>query len=307
MLVNICMITYNHEAYIAQAIESILMQITSFDTRLIIGEDCGRDGTRRICMEYAERYPDKITLIPATENVGMLQNFHRTYRACTGKYIAFCEGDDYWTDEHKLQKQVDFLENNPSYSSCFHKVKLRTERNAGGGKEWIMHSSFEKDTFDTKDLLGPWFIASPSFVFVNYPDLELPDWFFNCRFGDLPFMLFLSLRGNIKLIDEVMAVYRQHDQGMSIAYKVYDKVMVMIYIYASFDIHTNYKFHETIRNSVKFEVDTHIPPRIVQAPTLWQKFIERLKPAYSYLRRVLKLNDKKAAVAPSSPTRHYAP
>jgi len=289
MLVNICMITYNHEAYVAEAIESILQQKTSFSTRLIIGEDCGPDKTRQICMDYAERYPEKITLLPAGPNVGALRNFLRTYKACEGKYIAFCEGDDYWTDPYKLQKQVNFLENNPSYSSCFHKVKIRMERNGGNGREWVMHHAFEKDSFDTKDLLGPWFIASPSFVFVNYPDLELPDWFFHCQFGDLPFMLLLSLRGNIKLIDEVMAVYRQHDQGMSIAYKAYDKVMVMVYIYASFDIYTKYKYHETIRNSVKFEIDTHIPPRIVVAPTSWQKLAEKLKPSYSFLRKVLKI------------------
>jgi glycosyltransferase involved in cell wall biosynthesis len=283
MLVNICMITYNHENYIAEAIESVLRQVTTFTTRLIIAEDCSTDRTGVICMEYAAKYPEKITMLDNASNIGMMQNFVRCYRACEGKYIAFCEGDDYWTDPYKLQKQVDFLEANPDHSGCFHNVILKQQRD-GENSEWPLHESLSKDSFDTVDVLGPWFIPSPSFVFVNYPGFILPDWFYNCTYGDLPFMLLLSLKGNFKYLNEIMAVYRLHDKGMTTVHKAYDKVMLMVYIYASFDIHTKYTFHQAVRNAVIYEMDRHIPLRItaktngLETPLKkWKRYYQRLK------------------------------
>ena len=107
-LLSIASITYNHEQFIAQAIESWLMQKTSFEIEIIIGEDCSTDNTRAIIEKYRKLHPDLIKLIISESNVGMMPNFIRTLAACRGKYIALCEGDDYWTDPYKLQKQVDF-------------------------------------------------------------------------------------------------------------------------------------------------------------------------------------------------------
>ena len=107
-LVSIASITYNHEKFIAQAIDSFLMQETDFDFEIIIGEDCSTDDTLKIIKEYKAKYPDIIKLITSESNVGMMTNFIRTLEACSGKYIALCEGDDYWTDTLKLQKQVNF-------------------------------------------------------------------------------------------------------------------------------------------------------------------------------------------------------
>jgi glycosyltransferase involved in cell wall biosynthesis len=114
-LVSIKTMTYNHAPYISKCIEGVLMQKTDFNFELVIGEDCSTDGTREICKEYAERYPDIIKLEISASNVGARINSLRADNACVGKYIAFCEGDDYWTDPYKLQKQVDFLEANPDY------------------------------------------------------------------------------------------------------------------------------------------------------------------------------------------------
>lgn len=109
-LVSVCMITYNHESYISQAIEGILAQKTDFHFVLVIGEDCSTDNTRKICQEYKEKYPNKICLLLPKRNLGMQLNFIDTLKASIGKYIAICEGDDYWTDSYKLQKQIDLLE-----------------------------------------------------------------------------------------------------------------------------------------------------------------------------------------------------
>ena len=136
--VSVCMITYNHEQFISQAIEGILMQKTDFPIELIIGEDCSTDSTRQICTEYQEKYPDKINLQLRKNNLGFYQNWAVTLQACTGKYIALCEGDDYWTDPLKLQKQVDFLEANPDYSVCSHLYSCYNENK----KETFINKKF---------------------------------------------------------------------------------------------------------------------------------------------------------------------
>lgn len=266
MTVSICMITYNHESFIAQAIEGILMQETDFPFELVIGEDHSTDSTLSICREYSEKFPGKIRLITSPQNVGMTANFLRTYRACQGTYIAFCEGDDYWTDKQKLQKQANFLSENPLLSSCFHNVILKRQRN-NEFSEWPLHEKpLPRKTFGTADVLGPWFIPSPSFMFRNYPDFEIPDWFHNCKYGDLPFMLLLTLRGEIGYIDEIMAVYRLHDTGMTTKFANYDKIMIMIYIYCNFDIYTQFAYHAQIRNSVEYEILRELPMNKYENP-----------------------------------------
>lgn len=112
-LVSVKMITYNHEPYIRKAIDCVLMQKMNFPFELVIGEDCSTDGTREIVFDYAKRYPDIIQVITSEQNVGMKKNGRRTGQACRGKYIAYCEGDDYWHRDDKLQIQVDYLESHP--------------------------------------------------------------------------------------------------------------------------------------------------------------------------------------------------
>ena len=112
-LASIVMITYNHEPYIKQAIESVLSQKVAFSIELVIGEDCSTDRTREIVMEYQKKHSDIIRVIISDKNVGMTKNFMRTLRACRGKYIALCEGDDFWHEPNKLQIQCDYLEKHP--------------------------------------------------------------------------------------------------------------------------------------------------------------------------------------------------
>ncbi len=119
------MITYNHASFIAQAIEGVMLQKTSYPFELIIGEDCSTDETRKIAFEYQKKYPDVVRVITSEKNVGMKANGLRTLKACRGAYIAFCEGDDYWQHPHKLQLQAAYLEQHPdcglvysSYDVC---------------------------------------------------------------------------------------------------------------------------------------------------------------------------------------------
>ncbi len=114
-LVSVHMITYNQAVY-TSGYRRGLGADTTFPIELVIGEDCSTDGTREIVFEYQRQHPDLIRLVVSDSNVGASDNSRRSLALCRGKYIAFCEGDDYWTDSYKLQKQADFLGSNPDYS-----------------------------------------------------------------------------------------------------------------------------------------------------------------------------------------------
>src|SRR5262249_39772783 len=119
--------TYNHEAYVAQAIEGVLAQQADFPIELVIGEDCSTDNTRSICSTFAKRHPEVIVLLAQDKNLGLVANGRAVFRACRGQYLAMCEGDDYWTDPRKLQKQADLLDKHPSWSGCFHRTRTISE------------------------------------------------------------------------------------------------------------------------------------------------------------------------------------
>jgi glycosyltransferase involved in cell wall biosynthesis len=136
VMVSVCMITYNHEPFISQAIEGVLMQQSNFFFELVIGEDCSTDSTWEICEGYAQKHPEIIRLLPSERNLGMMPNFVRTLDICTGKYIALCEGDDYWIDPYKLQKQVDFLEENPDYGLVHSECNFYYQKNSKLIRSW---------------------------------------------------------------------------------------------------------------------------------------------------------------------------
>ena len=205
--VSIFLLTYNQERYIAQTVDSILMQITNFRYQLVIGEDCSTDKTRIICKKFAGQYPQKIKLLPSLgKNVGLIANYVRTIKECDGKYIAICDGDDYWIDELKLQKQVDILEANPDYSIVYTKVKKLYPE--GVFKESIIKNRKQVTKFE--DLVHDNFIPSVSVLFRNKQKLmKLPDWIINFPYGDWPTYLWtVKDSGSIFFLDQTTAVYR---------------------------------------------------------------------------------------------------
>lgn len=125
--ISIFMITYNHEPYIRQALDSILSQKVNCQYKIVVGEDRSSDNTRSILQEYAGNHPEKFTLLLNDQNKGWMENFRQTLEACKGRYIAFLEGDDYWTNPSKLQHQLDFLNRNPEYNACFHNARVIDE------------------------------------------------------------------------------------------------------------------------------------------------------------------------------------
>ena len=122
-LVSVCMTAYNHAPYIGRAIEGVLSQRTTFAVELVLSDDCSTDGTGAICRDYAARYPDRIRLLTGDVNVGMRANYRRTIEACRGRYVAMCDGDDWWCDPLKLQRQVEALEADPACGICYTRVR----------------------------------------------------------------------------------------------------------------------------------------------------------------------------------------
>ena len=210
-IVSVCMITHNHEAFIMQAIESVLMQKTDFLIELVIGEDFSADQTRQICLEYQQKYPEVIRVLPRDKNLGMIANFVDTLKNCKAKYIALCEGDDYWTDPLKVQKQVDFLEANSDYVICFHDVGMLRADNTFQ-PHLLFGKQAEISTFE--NLAETNFIPTVSCVFRNNLFKEFPAWFIDMPLGDWILHLINAQFGKIKYLNEVMAVYRLHNNGI---------------------------------------------------------------------------------------------
>lgn len=201
-------ITYNHINYISQCIEGILMQKTDFEFEIIIGDDLSTDGTREILENYAIQNPSLIKLNLRTERglgIPGKENFVSTLQMCKGEYITLCDGDDYWTDPYKLQKQVDFLEANPDYVLSFHKVKI-LKPDGSLVPDFITKVPENYETQETLARLGN-YIHTPSVVFRNIIK-ELPKEFLLSPIGDFYLYMLLTEHGKIKYLEDEMAVYR---------------------------------------------------------------------------------------------------
>lgn len=213
-IVSICVITYNHGAYIAETIDSLLSQKTDFKYKIVIGEDKSKDNTREICEAYAQRHPNKIELLSSDRNYGMIENFIRTLLACEGKYIAICEGDDYWVDDYKLQKQYDLLKANPDKVLCFTESYII---NATGERSTDYVPVPVKDEYTMKDVLymGRCYIHTATLFFRNILQVPLPGFFHNALSGDIALQLILLDKGNAVCLREETAVYRKHAGGIT--------------------------------------------------------------------------------------------
>ena len=143
--ISICIITYNHELFITDAIKSILKQDISVPYEIIIGDDCSSDKTRQLCSDLAEEYPSVITLLPKENNLGITGNFFRTLAHCRGRYIAVCEGDDFWTDGQKLSKQYTFLEGNSDFGLVYTDIEIKnTSATAISWPQYFSGEIFDK-------------------------------------------------------------------------------------------------------------------------------------------------------------------
>ncbi len=254
-LIDVLVLTYNQEKYIAEAIESVLMQKTDFNFRIIIGDDCSTDRTREICIDYKEKYPDKIELVFHKQNFGAVKNFYITYQSCNAKYLAMLDGDDYWTSPIKLQKQIDFLENNGDYSACFHQV---TQLNLNNNETKIIPVNIKKSNLEIEDIIAlpttGWIINTSSLVFRIQSLGILPKWFIKFNLGDWTLVLLSSINGKTFFLNEVMSTYRINSGGLmqSIQFANHKVIYTLLKIFKEFNSYTNYKFRNLIYIQLRY-------------------------------------------------------
>ena len=208
MKVSVCIITYNHEAYIEACLEGAVSQVLNCDYEIVIGEDLSSDGTLAICKRYAEAYPHLIKLISGPVNVGMTNNGLRTFAACTGDYLAICEGDDYWTDPHKLQRQVDFLEAHPDYSMVAENGLIMDTRT---GTEQPFNNMEERDLEIHHLLAKRQFPTASVLLRRNMLDASLLNYKFS---ADTFLWCFLARKGKIRYFPTISSVYRKGTHGI---------------------------------------------------------------------------------------------
>tara|TARA_B110000483_G_C18134875_1_gene519063 strand:+ start:75 stop:1055 length:981 start_codon:yes stop_codon:yes gene_type:complete len=217
ILVSVCMITYKHEEFIEQAINAILMQKIDFNLELLISDDNSPDNTEKIVTRIRENHihGNKINYVRHKENKGMLPNFNWALNHCKGKYIALCEGDDYWTDPNKLQKQVDFLAKNKQISLCVHQTEVQRNEN------FVKHFTpmeVARGSYGLRNVLNNYSgfeFHTSSFVFRK-SDFDTE--FFSSQSwqgGDVMTTLILLKKGNIYYLNDVMSIYRLHPGGIT--------------------------------------------------------------------------------------------
>lgn len=205
---SVCMIAFNHAAFIEQSIESILSQDADFEFELVIGDDCSSDGTADICARFAS-LDARVRLLPIEKNLGVMPNFVRTLLECRGEYIAICEGDDFWTDRGKLRKQVQFLDRHPDYAGAAHQsIVLATDKPVSNFKENVPSS------IGTDGLLAGRLFHTASVLFRR-PVLGLFCGSPPVLSCDRLLNLCISFLGLIHYSDEPMCAYRLHGAGMS--------------------------------------------------------------------------------------------
>ncbi len=249
MKLSILIVTYNHEKYIAQALESVLMQEVDFDYEIVVGEDCSTDNTRDILLAYHRKYPLKFKLLLHDKNQGACTNFVQSFKACSGDYIAYLEGDDYWTSTDKLKAQVDLLDSHPEYAICFHNCEEFYEN--GSKPLWNFCSEDQKEISTLEDLISKCnFIPSCSAVFRNNLFNTFPDWYSTLAMGDWTLHILNAQHGDIVYINKVMGKHRHHGGCTWSLRNQADNILDVIHAYKVVDTYLSYKYKPIVDNMV---------------------------------------------------------
>lgn len=248
--VSVCIFTYNHEKYIRKCIESVLMQKTNFRFEIVLGEDYSTDRTKEICLDYANIFPEKIRVLDRGKNIGMCENIFGSMKMCNGDYIAILDGDDYWIDPLKLQKQYDFLEKEKEKNLVFHQsLKINEITN-----DLELFVKEIKESYKFEEILDKWLMATGS-MFFRSTAMIYPDFLGHSHNFDLTIQMLVNREGNdIGYINEIMSVYRIN-QGSNTNNPAYDYMNTwkrLRILYTDFDIFTNGKYNEQVNKRIGY-------------------------------------------------------
>lgn len=251
-MVSVIVLTYNHSAYIRQALDSILEQETTFDYEILVGDDASTDGTQEILIKYAERYPGRFRLFLREKNLGASRNAYELLTAARGKYLATCEGDDYWTDREKLEIQVKFLESHSQFIGCTHPFLIVDEFGNPLKKQhlnWVKN----KKIFKLIDFQGLYLPGQPATfvrrnIFLNshtdYSDIYK----INPMIADRTLIMLFLCQGDFYRVDRNMSCYRRvFNKNHSITSKLYQNNIKRI----EMDYDLNCKLEEYAKDKLK--------------------------------------------------------
>ncbi len=204
-LVSVAITSFNSAPYLARAIDSVLRQEAAFSIEIVLGDDCSTDGTVEVMRGFGERYPDVVRVLERHSKLGMQRNYLSTFDHCRGKYIAWLDADDYWTDTGKLQMQVSALESEPGVSVCAHFVQRVS---SSEGVIFEKCPALSPGRYTLADIIRTNFVPSPSIVFRNGVHHNvLPAFLDLPGIVDWPILVHLALEGDVLLLDKVMADY----------------------------------------------------------------------------------------------------
>lgn len=268
IMVSICCITYNHEKYIRNALDGFLKQKTNFRYEIIVHDDVSTDNTANIVKEYEKKYPGIFNNIYQTENQCSKGNSPTltAMKSARGKYIALCEGDDYWIDENKLQMQFNYMEQNKDCSFCFHNAQIYDERTKMVIRNFVPYRNEQKkyltkdNKYNTGELALLNEIPTASYFFRN--NIVFPDWCHNLVAGDIVIQLLSTNKGFAYYMDEVMSVYRigtgisamdkwRADDKNKNVLKILNRLKGYIYIYENINKESNYEYDEVLKKIIK--------------------------------------------------------
>ena len=296
IMVSVCCITYNQEKYIRRCLEGIVNQQCSFQFEVFVHDDASTDDTPKIILEYAQKYPNIIKPILQTENQyskGVFITLNLIVPLAKGKYFAFCEGDDFWIDSHKLEKQVKVLENYPNCHLCLHTVKGIKEDETPVG---IMYPNFslESGIISGAQLLD--YICTNEYVFqttsyfmrtvdLKRYALKPPSFRMVSATGDTPYLLYFSTLGDTYYLADIMSCYRHTSlennprkaKYMNTEEKIVAHYNKQIQMMEEFDKYTDGKFHELCQR----KIDGYHFDKAVRN----QDYKELCKKKYSYFKK----------------------
>jgi glycosyltransferase involved in cell wall biosynthesis len=260
--VTVLIVTYNHEKYIAQALDGILMQATDFAYEIVVIEDCSTDATRQILRAYQLQHPAKIRLRLAARNRCSNKAFVEEFETSSSSYIAILDGDDYWTSPNKLQKQVEFLRAHPDCVLCFHNAmnvyeddRLPTPYNPANQKAF---SGLE-------DIWRGCFIASATPMFRKKILKKFPQWYSNLPYGDWPLHILYAEHGGIGYIDEILAVHRIHGGGVWSKQNRIQRLESLIAAYESVNANLKFRYNDLAQLGIsKWKNDLESARRVTE-------------------------------------------
>lgn len=212
MKLSVGMVTYNHEAFIAQAIQSVVGQTVDCDYELLVSDDCSTDHTFEIVQDYARKFPGIVKPLIHSGNIGALENFISTVQACRGEYTALLDGDDYWTSPRKIQTQIDFMDSHPEYSLSFHNAERFFEDTREKGP--VAVPKIIKPSYSIVDFLKTNPVHSSTLMWRRSALGDLPQWVHTVPNGDWAVNILCLEHGDAGYIGETMSLHRYHSGGV---------------------------------------------------------------------------------------------